>query len=217
MFLPYPRWGEVGVVSWQVVAAALSELMDDADSENAWIKDTDVSIAGGGRSRVMRVAIEVTSTAHLEQAAQEVFARVAKLDTKLSAHGFRPMIASMALEYIQSWDSLDRRGRSIADFMQFTRHNWFMLREMRTLAETKLHEEVPAIARTLVPGRSHVAFLTPSGGAATKLSAAAPSASHDLTPWRPPVEAAAADLPVEIDAARPAAPSRPTGSTTASR
>ena len=46
-------------------------------------------------------------------------------------------VARMTLAYLASWDDLAHRGGWIADFLQYTDHNWFMLRELRVIASAK--------------------------------------------------------------------------------
>jgi zinc protease len=195
----FAPWGDEGVVSWHVTQAALAAVLRSADDDHAWITNTSVFLLGGERARVMVAAVEVTSPDMLERGAEQVFARAALLTEELPARAFRNLVGHMTFDYIASWDNRAVRGDWIAQFMQFTDHQWFMLRELRTLAATRWHEKLPEMAGQLTQANSHVAMLLPSGHAATKVAAAIPTSSHDIGVWRAPSDVAEADRPLQIE------------------
>lgn len=199
VFFPFAPWGSDGVVGWHVAAAAVRAVVDDADDDHGWITSTQVAVLGGERAPVLVVEVEVTSADLLERGAEQVFARTAILTEELPLWAFRNLVGHMSFNYIANWDNRRVRGDWIAKFMQFTDHNWFMLRELRTLASTRWNEKLPAMAAKLVQANSHVAMLLPSGNAATKVATAVPTTSHDVGVWRSPVDPAEAEKHVVIE------------------
>jgi zinc protease len=100
---------------------------------------------------------------------------------------------------VSRWDDLDTRGSWIADFMQYTSHNWFMLAEMRSLTGTNWDQAAKHLAGILSEENAHVALVVPNGDEGRgSLAKAVPTGSHTQVPWRAPVDAAEADRPLEV-------------------
>lgn len=205
VFLPHPPWGAEGGIKHVFGRLGLEAALDRADDDHAWITDTDVFVVGGPRARAMLAVVEVDDAARLQQAADLVFARAAALFEGTSDRALSAALGATAFEYLASWDDLAARGAWLADFMQFASHNWFMIMELRALIETDWKAAFAQLRGTLIAERSHVVLLTPGPGATGTVAAALPVASHQVTPWRRPVDPALADRPLVLDRA-PAAP-----------
>ncbi len=199
VFLSHPAWGAPGAVNYLLGRDALAAALSTADDEHGWITDTSVSLMGGSRAPTLVATVEVDAAGRLGDAADEVFARAGKLLEGASGRSLSPVLGAMTMSYVESWDDLPTRGRWIADFMQFTDHNWFMLKEMRAINATNWAVAIRQLRSTFSPGRSHVVLLTPSDAATGTRDTSIPSGSHDLSPWRAPADPAAADRPIEVD------------------
>jgi zinc protease len=195
----FPRspWG--GDVMYDVAEARLAAVMSDADDDRDWIRDTGVTELGGPRAPAIAVYVEVTAEDKLDAAVDEVYARSQKLFDKLSRRGLARVIARLELGLVARWDDLGSRGGWIADFMQYTQHNRFMLAQLRALDEENWDQVSEILAGLLIAKNSHVALITPSGKkGGHSLRAAVPAGAHQQVPWRAPVDAAEADRPLTI-------------------
>jgi zinc protease len=176
-------------------------VLDDADDEYQWSTDTAVFQIGGPRSPALAALVEVDSATKMVAARDEVFARSTKLFDGVTARGLGRLIGQLELAIVARWDDLDARGSWIADFMQYTDHNWFMLAEMRGLAATDWRLASAQLAELFGEQFSHVAFIQPSGkGTTHTLASAVPTGSHSQIPWRAPVDAGEADRPLTFGA-----------------
>ncbi|HUQ04829.1 MAG TPA: pitrilysin family protein [Kofleriaceae bacterium] len=199
---PRPSWG--GDVMYTVAQARLAAVMSDADDDHPWILGTSVFQAGGPRAPAIMVEVTVASEDKVAAATLEVFARAEKLFDGLTPRQFSRIIGAFELGIVAKWDDLDTRGSWIADFMQYTDHNWFMLAEMRALTATNWDQAAKDLAGILSEENAHVAVILPSGdsGAGT-LAKAVPTGTHTQVPWHAPVDASEADRPLEITLGKP--------------
>ena len=204
VLLPYPRWGGDDEVLWDVVRAQLGAALSSADDKHRWITDTAVYPWFTDRERVLVATVEVQDASFVERAAEEVFARAAALDAEQSPRAQRRLVAAWSLAYVNTWDQRATRGEWISQFMQYTLHNAFMLQELRSLHSAELGTKLREIARKLDRAHSHVAYLMPSGERERPGESAVSATTHDLVPWRVPVDPADADRPVPIATAAPA-------------
>ncbi|HUQ04071.1 MAG TPA: insulinase family protein [Kofleriaceae bacterium] len=199
VFLQHPAWGADGTVKFSVGQRGLADGLAKADDEHDWITGTSVWVAGGQRAPVMVATVEVKDASKLRAAADEVFRRTNQLLDGTTREDFSSALGRMTMEYVESWDDLPSRGRWITDFMQYTDHNWFMLKEMRAITDTPWGVAVAQLRGAMTRDRSHVVLLTPSKAVRRAPAAAVPSGSHNLTPWRAPVDVAQADHPAIIE------------------
>ena len=191
--LVHPAWGQPGEVAFLVATAQLASALRAADREHDWITGTGVYQLGGDRAPVLIASVEVDDVARLEDADAEVFARAARLGEQRNV---MPLADAMTLRYAESWDNLAERGSWLADFMQYTDHNWFMLSELRAAVELRESEVIAGTKDNFARERARIIHLTPRPGGAGSLTAAVPAGSHDVTPWRAPVDPAEADRPI---------------------
>lgn len=198
VFLSHPTWGADGAVKYILGRQALAAALSSADDDNGWITNTSVYIEGGWRAPVLVAAVEVNDAARLEEAASEVFLQAGQLLDGTSSRTLSPVLGEMTMAYVESWDDLPNRGSWIADFMQYTKHNWFMLQELRAITDTDWSSAIMQLRGAMSATRSHVVLVTPGSGVSAARAAAVPSGSHNLTPWRAPVDPADADKPIEI-------------------
>jgi zinc protease len=199
VFLSHPAWGADGTVKFLLGRQALAAALSNADDENRWITDTSVYVEGGWRAPVLVARVEVDDEERLEDAASEVFRQGGELLKGVGPTGLSSVIGTMATSYVESWDDLPNRGEWIADFMQYTDHHSFMLKDMHAIFDTNWPIAIQQLRGTMSADRSHVVLLTPGGTGARAKATALPSGSHNLTPWRAPVDPAEADRPVEIE------------------
>lgn len=201
----FPRapWG--GDVTFRVAEARLSSVMADADRARDWILDTGVTTIGGPRAPAIAVLVEVDDAGKLTDAVDEVYARAQTMFRELSPRGLAGIRARLELSLVAGWDDLEHRGGWIADFMQYTDHNWFMLAEMKALDQTDWGRAAEELGGVLTRENSHAALFVPSGKkSGRRLAAAMPAGAHDQVPWRAPVDPDEADRPLALAAVSPA-------------
>lgn len=193
------EWG--GDVIYDVAEARLAAVMNEADRDREWIRDTAVFEIGGPRAPAIAVMVEVTSEERLDSAVQEVYMRSKNLFDKVTRRGLAHVIAELELGLVARWDDLGSRGGWIADFMQYTRHNWFMLAQLRALDDTDWDKASAQLAMVLGEAHSHAALIVPSSGKAGRsLRQAVAAGAHQQVPWRAPVDASEADQPLALQA-----------------
>lgn len=205
VFYPAPPWGGEGTVEHMTARAYLAHELAAMARERPWITDTTVGAFGGERSRVGFLIVSVDDPERLDDATRVIFdaARaVATRETWSVAEG-NAVLASLRTTYAASWDSFLGRGSWIADFLQYTEHKWFFLQELAKI-ERIGPKDVESIARTIVPERTHVARIRPSGrtGGGARVRVATSGKPHDLQPWRTPVDAAEATRPLPLEVGR---------------
>jgi len=196
VFLPHPAWGAPGAVTYQVARDRLARALLDADDKYAWIRATNVSLIGGARARALAVQVEVTSPGKLQPAVDEVFLRAAHMFDDLDRAGARELASQMTAEYLETWDDSAARGGWIADFLEYTDHNWFMLKELRTIATLDWKATILSLAVNLSEDQSHVVLMTPQEHGHGRGVTAIAAGSHDVEPWRAPVDPAEAMAPL---------------------
>ena len=198
VYLSHPAWGASGTVPFLLGRQALAAALSEADDEHGWITNTAVYVEGGGRAPVLVAGVEVSHESRLQEAAAEVFLRAAQLLEGTTPRELSPVLGELTMAYVQSWDHLPGRGGWIAQFMQYTDHNWFMLKEMRQITDTDWRNAIRELRAAMRADLAHVVLLTPGDAKVRATPTAVPSGSHDLRPWRAPVDPAEADRPIEI-------------------
>ena len=193
----FPPWGAPERVPAAVGARILRRELARAVPEEAWLVDSEVAVLGGPRAPVLAAVLTVDDAAHLGEAADEILVLASRVRT-YDDYDVVPALSSVVLEQLARWDDLPGRGAWLADYLQYTTHARFMLAELDAAREgwaahrtaiadglTAAHARVVLLDPGLAPaGRARV---TDSGGAGT----------HDLMPWRAPVDVAEADRPLD--------------------
>ncbi len=199
VYFSHPAWGADGAVKFLLGRQALAAALARADDQNGWITDTAVYVEGGWRAPVLVAAIEVSDVNRLQDAATEVFVQAGQLLEGATPRALSPALGELTMAYVASWDDLPDRGPWIADFMQFTDHDWFMLKDMRQIMDTNWRTAIGELRASLRADRSRIVLLTPGDAKAGAKATSLPSGSHDLTPWRAHVDPADADRPIELE------------------
>ncbi len=196
---PKPAWGSEDDVVFQVAAQLLRRRLAAIVEDRSEIVSSGVFHGGGMRAPTLIAALELKPGTDPEAAAQHVHAAVDSLTENVTPRAFGRMLGIMELELVARWDDIPARGNWIADFMQYSDHTWFMLRDMRLIEGTNWDQALVEVKHALAPQWSHVAYVSPTGAAATgDVSRALPAGSHDLVPWRSPVDPAVADRPLAV-------------------
>ncbi|HVV86561.1 MAG TPA: insulinase family protein [Kofleriaceae bacterium] len=193
----FPKWGAAGSLPYAIGRRLLASELEDADRDEPWIVGTGVTMLGGPRAPVLAVAVEVETADRLDSAAHEVFRRAARL-RDYTDFDTSPLVSSVVLDELSRWDDLMDRGGWIADFLQYADHRWFMLDDLRVAAQgwQRHRDEVVAALR---PEHALTVLLDrKEGGGRGRVADVRPVGTHELVPWRPPVDPGEADRPLVV-------------------
>jgi zinc protease len=80
------------------------------------------------------------------------------------AERFRFLIAREENQMVTALEPFYDRGTMVADYLQYTRHNYLALRDLAQLDKTSLDDLRERADRVLRRDRSHIAVITPRGG-----------------------------------------------------
>ncbi|HWU85804.1 MAG TPA: insulinase family protein, partial [Kofleriaceae bacterium] len=198
---PQPPWGAEGHRAAELVEHQLDDAIRRAAKDQPWILGTGVGRLGDRRALMTEVVVELQDGARADDAARLVRAAAAKLgeEGELWSKVHRSL-GALELAVVDAWDRLGARGAWVADYLQYVDHRWFMLSDLAEIERLRL----PRVRwrGEAVAAQSHVVVIRPDSRALRSSLLALPSLqSHDLQPWRTPVDPAEARRPL---AARPA-------------
>jgi zinc protease len=199
LYFPAPAWGTDDVAPYILATAYLRSDLAKLRDEHDWIEDVAVSTVGGQRQRAIAVMVSVNDPAHFDEAIELVHKTTVELGGhKLPYGSFSPMVRRMQAEYLGGYDSFLGRGTWIADYLMYTQHQWFFLREMAAFDELNAAATKQWANWNFTDERMHIAKITPSGkeGTESTFSVATDSRVSDVQPWRSPVDPADAQKPI---------------------
>ncbi|MCA9678378.1 MAG: insulinase family protein, partial [Myxococcales bacterium] len=206
---PEPAWGGDDQIVASVYGQLLEGALADADHEAAWILDSGVGQLGSWRDRVGVAYVEVEDPARFDDAV----AAIRKAMTRLTRGGGNKRF-DLALDlarweqmatYAATYDDTVARGPWVADYLQYTDDNMFMLREMAELYSLKSTSVATYAEKIAKPDTQHV-MLVEADGTDGRLVVAPPSREHDLQLWRAPVDPGEATRPIAQGRTRVQAP-----------
>jgi zinc protease len=205
VFFPAPPWGSEKVAPFMVAAAYLKSAIEAAGED--WIEGVGITVGGGKRERMLAVLVSVDDTGRLEDAVDLIYDKAAWLVDRKAWSGWTPVVTRLGSEYVAAYDSFGARGEMIADYLQYTDHDWFFLKEMAAFGSLVRAEVQLWVEHNLTREHSHVAYVKPSGETSreVRISVTSQARSHDVAPWRTPVDPAEASRPLVPDTQRVAA------------
>ena len=163
-----------------------------------WILSVSLTHLGGERGGARAFAFRLTDAGRADDAVAKLFAELRQLPGPNDNELIFALASARQNELLDAFGSTDLRGRWCADFLQFTTHGKFQLRELTELQHIdpillrdragRLGRDVSRVVR-LVPAHAR----TRAGGAAFTASA-----SIDLPVWRAAVDPAEANRPIAL-------------------
>ncbi|MGH2897244.1 MAG: hypothetical protein ACRDMZ_01110, partial [Solirubrobacteraceae bacterium] len=165
-----------------------------------WITGVGSGHLGGERGGARYFALQVADANRLDDAVAQIYRAAAGLPAPDDDDLIVVLGAERQEELLDGFESIARRGVWCADYLQFTAHHEFQLRDLRELQRIDV-ARLRSRAQRLAPGASRVVRVLPSharaGGAGLRLGA---SAKIDLPVWRPEVDPAEAERPLALAA-----------------
>jgi zinc protease len=181
--------------------------------KHSFITDVELSDFGGESAPLHVVMVSVNDPSRLRdavaavQAARDEFVRelLGDLPTRSAAMRLAASSNRRRAELLTAVEPLFLRGPAFADYLQFTRHNWFVLRDLGNLARLDRRSIADRLDGFLRREDSHVAYVYPEPGAAPRqhrVSLEKVDLPDELLTARAPVDPAAAEQPVALAAGR---------------
>ena len=206
VFFRSPPWGDDEYAVWDIVTTFLAIELDEADDKHPWITSTSLGRSGGWRAPATTVQISVSDPDRLADAVELVYATAEALGARKAWPGLGQVRGPVRSTYMSTWDLFPVRGGWLADYLQYTEHNWFFLAEMAAFDKLTEAELQSWSAQNLARARSRVAMVRPSGKQArdTRMSIASAGKDHDVKVWRTPVDPEEATRPVSRKSTRAA-------------
>ena len=172
--------------------------LDDFGGESAPLHVIMVSVNDPSRLRDAVAAVQAARDAFVSEMLGDLPTRSGSLRLGASSNRRRA-------ELLASVEPLFLRGPAFADYLQFTRHNWFVLRDLGNLARLDRASIAERLDGFLRREDSHVAYVYPDPGAAprqNRVSLEKVDRPDELLTARAPVDPAAAERPVALAARR---------------
>ena len=144
--------------------------------------------------------LTVDDPRRLDAAVDELLNQAPSMFDGIDPFSFSDLINGLLGERVGRYESFEERGEWLADYLTYTSHNEFMMKELAALSNTTLPAAERYARETFVRARSHVAMVEPDGSEMAARLEVASSHELDLAPWRAPVDAAEARRPVPFPA-----------------
>jgi len=198
VMFPAAPWGSTERIYDDLIDRIVLQRLRQAIRRDSWILDVRLEQLGGRRGGARGFAFRLTDAGRADDAAAKVFTAIRDLPGPRDDDLILALASARQNELLDAFESIDTRGWWCADFLQFTTHGRFQMREL-----TELQHLDPALLRQRAGqlGRdvSRVVRIVPShtrtraGGAAF-----ATSASIDLPVWQAPVDPTEASRPIAL-------------------
>ncbi len=203
VFFPAPPWGGDDAVLHMLALNQFRRVMGAAAEEEDWITGVDVSTAGAGQARLIRVMLSVDDPKRLDAAVDEVFERAPTMFEEVHPYVAARLLGKLQTGYVATYESFEDRGAWLGDYLTYTRHDRFMVPELEVLSRTSMVDADRYARERFVRNKSHVALVEPSGKPATATPATVASDREpDLASWRAPVDAKEAQQPLPAPTSR---------------
>ncbi len=198
VLFPAAPWGSTEWIYDNLVDLIILQRLRQAARREPWILDVRLAQLGGDRGGARGFVFRLTDAGRADEAADKMFAAVRDLPGPRDDDLILALASARQNELLDAFEAIDTRGRWCADFLQFTAHGRFQMRELGELQHIdpallraragRLSRGVSQVVR-VVPSRTHVR----AGDAAFTAGA-----SIDLPVWRAAVDPAEANRPIAL-------------------
>lgn len=203
VMFPAAPWGSTEWIYDRLVDEIIVHRLRQVAGIEPWILGVSVEQFGGERGGARGIVLRLTDAGRADDAAARVFAAIRDLPGRYDDDLLLALASARQNALLEAFESVASRGRWCADFLQFTSHGRFQIREL-----VELQQLDPALLRARAGrlGRetSRVVRVMPSrarrGAAGAGFTA---SEGIDLPVWRAAVDPAEASRPIALpDGAR---------------
>ena len=215
---PYPAWGTDELVHADLLTDILNaELESAAGSKH--LEDVQMGVVGGLRSRVIFWILTADDVEH-RPAMVELFFKIragliannpsgryqsSKGETDVQFAHRRSLKRAALVRVLESFSS---RASSVADYLQYTDHLLFMLKDMANLTNALLPDLKAYASNHFQRKNSRIVLVDPlstkdnESSQSTEDSLQAPVQEFDISTWKSPVAPGEADAPLVLDIER---------------
>lgn len=198
--IPAAPFGDEAVYE-SFLISALTHQVSRALADNDVITNVTYGRLGGPQAPALVVAVSVRDPKRLEDVVDDIFSERDKLFEQLADDELANMRNRRSAQVLLANESFASRPVRFADYLQYTSHGEFIMRDLRIINEVKL-ADLRERARTLLrKEHSHVLFVHP--GASATVEETRPIASLDTgtearEPWRKRVDPRQAEKPLTL-------------------
>ena len=197
VMFPAAPWGSREWIYDNVVDRMIWRKVWWAARGTPWILDVSQEYFGGEHGGARGLRVRVADARRIDDAIAWVFELI-RVSSRNSSDSIAAAAGARENELLDAFESFDTRGRWCADFLQFTTHGRFQLRELRELQHidpdllddraARLRRDVSRVVR-FVPSHARVRAGDPAFTATT---------SFDLPSWRTSVDPSEADRAIAL-------------------
>jgi zinc protease len=195
---PAAPWGSTESIYDNLIDRIVLRRLQQAARRESWILDVSLEQLGGEHGGARGFAFRLTDAGRADDAVAKVFVAARDLPGRFDDDLILALASARQNELLDAFASIDSRGWWCADFLQFTTHGRFQMRE---LAELQHLDPIVLRERGGLLGRdaSRVVKIVPSHTRTRTGDAVfTASASSDLPVWRAPVDPAEASRPIAL-------------------
>ncbi|HEX7841890.1 MAG TPA: insulinase family protein, partial [Kofleriaceae bacterium] len=194
-------WGSPEALDDALVDGLLVRQLEQLDQAQPWITGVEAGVMGGRRDGARFFALSVNDPARLDDAIAEIYRAAAELPGNNPGLVLGTLAARRRSQLFDQFESVAERGAHCADYLQFTNHKLFHLRELGALQAIDL-DRLRVRAQRLVRRASHVVRLLPDRGHAGTSRAQLTSAIRaiDAPVWQAAIDPAEAARPLALPA-----------------
>jgi zinc protease len=200
-----PPWGTAPSMDQGLLLRLLEYQLGQTLDEDDGITAIASGSIGGFRGGASVLLIGLDDTGRADAVTAAVFKEAATMFDQLEPLVLEIIKAQYRSSIVSRHEPFARRASNVADYLQYTDHNRFLLKDLERVHEMTA-ERLGIAAESLRQTQTHVALIRPEKSAARRKRAdlAAPGKDFDLDPWRVPVDAADASRPAARKVSRPA-------------
>lgn len=205
---PAAPWGSPASFDDELLDHLLIQGLAKLDRDERWVTDFDAGHLGGMRNGARYFALSVADPARLDDAIAQIYRIAGELPGYDSGLALGIRAARRRAQLFAAFESVSERGEHCADYLQFTYHGSFHLRELAALQDIDT-DRLLARAKRLTRKASHVVRVLPSKDTAKRRTARPKlhaAATIDAPVWQATVDPAEADRPLALPEQRRPAP-----------
>jgi len=198
VMFPAAPWGSKEWIYDSLVDRIIVQRLWQVASREPWILDVSLHSLGGARGGARGFELRLSDPGRADDAVAKIYAAVRNLPGRYDDNLILALGSARQSELIDAAESIDSRGRRCADFLQYTTHGRFQLRELTELQQLDLgmlHDRADRLGRDI----SRVVRLVPAhaNGHAGRAALSA-TAGIDLPVWRGAVDPVEANRPLVL-------------------
>jgi zinc protease len=198
VMFPAAPWGSTEWIYDNLLDQMIWRKLWWAARREPWILDVSLEHFGGEHGGARGFRLRLTDARRIDDATAEVFDVIRHLPGRNDDTLISEVLSARQNELLDAFESIDTRGSWCADFLQFTAHGRFQMRELTELQHID-SELLDQRAGRLVRDISRVVRVVPSHARARAGDVAfTASASIDLPAWRAPVDPAEANRRIAL-------------------